>query len=274
MKKGIVCGSLRACFPEPVEPKQLFALAKDAGLDGVELNCNPNGDFDIDDPDEKLKRLRRAADDVGVELPSVMPPWFDMVNPDATVRDHWIGYPQRLIERVEMLGVKAILTITGRVSPEVPYDVAYERTMDALKRVAPTAEEHGVDLCLENVWNNFLYSPLEFAGVIDAVGSARVKAYFDVGNFVFFAYPAQWIRLLGPRLGKVHVKDFDRNVGGPTAFRRLLEGSVDWADVRQALIDVGYDDFLTAEVPTYKTNPRASIYETARQIGMIIEGDV
>ena len=271
MKKGIVAGSLRACLCKSSDAGELFGLAAEVGLDGVELQCNPNGDFDIDSPDSRLKALKKAADAAGVDIPSIMPPWFDMVNPKASERRLHVSYLKKLIRRVKLLGNPEILTITGRVSQEVPYDVAWERSIAALEKVAPVAEKAGVTLCLENVWNWFLYSPLEFCRILDEVASPALKAYFDVGNFVPWAYPEQYIRILGKRLGKVHVKDFNR---GSHTFCRLLEGDVDWPAVRKALRDVGYDDYITAEVGGYRmgtTGMKAAAAESVRAMQLIID---
>ena len=271
MKKGIVAGSLRACLRDPSDPVELFGVAAEVGLDGVELQCNPNGDFDIDSPDSRLKALKKAADAAGMAIPSIMPPWFDMVNPEASVRRSQTSYLKKLIKRVKLLGNPAILTITGRVSQEVPYDVAWDRSVAALAQVVPVAEKAGVTLCLENVWNWFLYSPLEFCRIIDGAKSVALKAYFDVGNFVPWAYPEQYIRILGTRLGKVHVKDFNR---GSHTFCRLLEGNVDWSAVRKALKAVGYDDFITAEVGGYSLGTvgmKAAAAESVRAMQLIID---
>jgi L-ribulose-5-phosphate 3-epimerase len=274
MKKGIVAGSVHACFSDRIGPERLFSTAREAGFDGVELQCRPGGDFDVDDPDEKLEAIRKAAEDAGIELPSLMPVQFDLVSNDAAVRQQGIDHVTRLADRMGILGIRSLLLVPGRVSPEVPYELAFERTIAALIELGPIAQEAGVELCIENVWNQFLYSPLEFADVIDRAASPAVRMYFDVGNFEFFTYPAQWIRYLGKRIAKVHVKDFDRNVTGRTAFRRLFEGTVDWPAVRQALVDTGYDDYLTAEVGNWRINPKAGLAETARKIGMIISGDL
>lgn len=270
MKKGIVAGSLRSALSKPSDADALFGLAAEIGLDGVELQCNPNGDFDIDSPDSRLKALKKAADAAGVDIPSIMPPWFDMVSPKASDRRFHVNYLKTLIRQVHLLGNPAILTITGRVSQAVPYDVVWERSIAALEKVTPVAEKAGVCLCLENVWNWFLYSPLEFCRILDEINSPALKAYFDVGNFVPWAYPEQYIRILGLRLGKVHVKDFNR---GSHTFCRLMEGEVDWPAVRKALRGIGYDDYITAEVSGYNlglAGMKAAAAESVRAMELII----
>src|SRR5207253_1717798 len=81
--------------------------------------------------------------------------------------------------------------------------------------------------------NKFLLSPLEMAAYIDEFHSQWIKSWFDVGNVVLYGYPQDWIRTLGKRIIKVHLKDFKRKENG-YAWVNLGEGDVDWRAVRQA----------------------------------------
>jgi L-ribulose-5-phosphate 3-epimerase len=102
-------------------------------------------------------------------------------------------------------------------------------------------------IAIENVWNRFLLSPVEFANLIDRVGSRFVGAYFDVGNVVAFGFPEDWVATLGERIKRVHAKDYDAAKAGLAGFCPLGEGSVDWAKVTAALREVGYAGPLTFE---------------------------
>ena len=83
----------------------------------------------------------------------------------------------------------------------------------------------------------------------------RKSGYFDVGNVVIFSYPEHWIELLSGRIVKVHVKDFNRSGWNAGSFVNLLEGSVDWGKVMNALRTAGYDGYLTAEVGALPASP-------------------
>ena len=104
-------------------------------------------------------------------------------------------------------------------------------------------------VAVEEVWNKFLLSPLEFARYVDEFDSPWLKAYFDVGNVVFYGYPQDWIRTLGQRIVNVHLKDFklDRP-GGHFHWKNLGEGDIDWVEVRKALGEIGYDGYVTTEI--------------------------
>ncbi len=126
---------------------------------------------------------------------------------------------------------------------------------------------------IENVWNKFLLSPLEMARYIDEFDSPCVCAYYDVGNVLLFGYPEQWIRILGHRIQRVHVKDFKPAVGNYNGFVPLLAGDVNWTEVRLALQEIGYNDVLTAEIDPYASYPEQLIFDTARHIDVIIGGE-
>ena len=151
----------------------------------------------------------------------------------------------KMLEAATALGVNAVLVIPGRVTEQVPYDVAYDRALEGIMGLVAAAEKFKVTIALEDVWNRMLLSPLEFRGFIDEVGSDYVGAYFDVGNIVIYGYPEQWIDILGKRIKKVHFKDFKRH---GYEWKQLMEGDVNWKLVMDALKRAGYDDYVITEV--------------------------
>jgi hexulose-6-phosphate isomerase len=111
------------------------------------------------------------------------------------------------------------------------------------------ARDLKVTIAVEEVWNKFLLSPIEFARYVDDFESPWVRAYFDVGNVVLYAFPQDWIRTLGPRIAKIHLKDFnfDRR-NGRFAWKNLGEGDIDWPEVRRALAEIQYNGYVTTEL--------------------------
>ena len=80
----------------------------------------------------------------------------------------------------------------------------------------------------------------------------NVKWHFDVGNVVDSGWPEQWIRILGPRIVKIHVKEYSRKLRdkeGPYAgFKaELFSGDSNWPSVVSALDAVGYSGWLISE---------------------------
>ena len=197
---------------------------------------------------------------------------------DAAVRARAREIVRKQIEAASALGTDAILVIPGAVDvfflpggEVVPYDRVHERLRDALQEVLLLAEKHKVAIGLENVWNKFFLSPLEARDFVDYFKSKYLGIFFDTGNVVPFGYPEDWIRILGHRIKRVHVKDFRRAVGTIEGFVDLLEGDVNWPAVVKALADVGYDRYLIAEmIPLYRYHPMARIRNASTTLDYIL----
>ena len=255
MKKGICLGSV----PGPLEDK--FELAKDAGFDGVEINTV--------DTDEESKKLKALADAAGLEIPSIMNSahWqFPLSSPDADVRKKSVDGMMKSLASASIVGADTVLLVPAVVNEQVCYEDAYETSQKEIKELAKVAEEKKLFVAIENVWNKFLLSPIEFVRYIDEIESDYVQAYFDVGNILLYGYPQQWIRSLGSRIKKVHVKGFKV---GPKSFTYLLDSDINWAEVMKALRDVGYDNYITAEMSPYSSFPEQMVYDTSKHLDNI-----
>ena len=167
-----------------------------------------------------------------------------------------------------MLMVPGAVTIPwDSTYPFVPYIDAIKWARDAVTTLARTAENVGVELCIENVWNGMLYSPVEFRDFIDSIGSKSVGAYFDAGNCMGqHQYPPHWIDILGSRIRRVHVKDFKRSIGNVDGFVDLLEGDQPWAETMAALRRIGYDKTMTAEMIPFSPGRVEKTGEAMRKI--------
>ena len=142
-------------------------------------------------------------------------------------------------------GGTTVLLVPAVVTKTVSHRQAYERSRSHIKALIPEAEKAGVKIAIEEVWNKFLLSAPEMAAYIDSFESPAIGAYFDVGNVVEYGYPQEWIRELGKRILKVHVKEYAK----PKRFDYDLgEGEIDWREVVAALREVGYQGWITAEV--------------------------
>ncbi len=260
---------------------EAMKLAKQAGFDGIELTLDAAGDVTMDTTAEQLAEIRRAADEIGIALPSVASSlyWtYSFTSDDPAEREMAHNVAVKEIEIAAALGADTVLIVPGSVAvefvperPVVPYDVCWDRALAEMKRLAPVAEAHRVNIGVENVWNQFLLSPLEMRAFIDAIGSEWVGSYFDVGNVLFAGYPEHWIHILGSRIKKVHFKDFKRNPGGLNSFVDILSGDVNWAAVMQAFADIGYDNWATGEMTVpYAFAPDQIIYNTSASMGRIL----
>ncbi len=280
MKKGINIWSFVG-----KSNKEAMKLAKDAGFEGIELALCSDGEISMTSSDEELLSIRAYADQLGIKIPSLSSGlcWTDSLTADdPEERQRAFDMVVRQLYCAKMIGAETVLVIPGSVSVEfvpewgvVDYDVVWDRALEQVKKLAPIAEEMGVQIGLENVWNKFLLSPLEMRNFIDAVGSKWVGAYFDTGNVVYSGYPEQWIKILGKRIFKVHFKDYRRNPGGLNAFVDLLAGDVDWKAVRAAFEAIGYDGWAAGEmVPQYLQGSDQLIYNTSASMERIMRGEL
>merc|ERR1712098_375223 len=127
------------------------------------------------------------------------------------------------------------------VNDDTTYEDAYQRSQKEIKKLIPIAAEKGVRISIENVWNKFLLSPIEFVNYIDEFESDSIGAYFDVGNILLYGFPQHWIRSIGERMDKVHIKGFNTNGFRWTGL--IDDCSIDWNAVMVALSDIEYDDY-------------------------------
>ena len=265
--------------------REAMKLAKDAGFEGIELALGGDGEISMTSTDEELLSIKAYAEELGIKIPSLSSGlcWANSLTAnDPEERQRAFDMVVRQLYCAKMLGAETILVIPGSVSvefvperPVVPYDVAYDRALEEIKKLAPIAEEYGVHIGIENVWNKFLLSPLEMRQFIDAVGSDYVGVYFDTGNVVYSGYPEQWIKILGKRIFKVHFKDYRRNPGGLNAFVDLLAGDVDWKAVRAAFEAVGYEGWAAGEmIPQYAQGSDQLIYNTSASMERIMRGEL
>jgi hexulose-6-phosphate isomerase len=145
-----------------------------------------------------------------------------------------------------------VLLVPAVVDPATPYRVAYERSQKHIRELIPLAEELKVVIAVEEVWNKFLLSPMEFARYVDEFKSPWVRAYFDVGNVVLYGYPQDWIRTLDNRIKKVHLKDFKVLSTGFSPFSaefvNLGDGDINWPEIRKSLDEIGYQGTVIAEL--------------------------
>ena len=276
MKKGINVWS----FP-PLSIKDTLVMAKDAGFEGVELALNETGELSLDSSEKELFCIRRTADELGLSLYSLSCGmcWdYRLSDDDKAIRERAKDIIKRQIETAKALGADTVLVIPGVVnstfsSPEkkVAYDVVYERALEGLNELKIFAESLQVNIGLENVWNKFLLSPIEMRDFIDKIGSEYVGSYLDIGNTLYCSYPEDWVRILGKRIKKVHFKDYRTEAGGLCGFVDLLAGDVNYPEVVNALSEIGYDGWVSAEmIPNYKYYSDTIIYNTSNSMDKIL----
>ncbi len=243
-------GGLKKALYISMLPKELgyvekFRLAAETGFEGIEIGT-------IGDA-AAAAEIREAAAAAKLTIHSVMNAdhWrYPLSSADPEVVAKSVAGMEASFRNAKLWGADTVLLVPAVVNAETSYQDAWTRSQRVIReRILPMAKDVKVVVGIEEVWNKFLLSPLEMARYVDEFQSPWVKAYLDVGNMLFYGYPQDWIRTLGSRTVRVHVKDFQLDrPNSKYAWKNLGEGDVDWPAVRQALADVRYEGWVTAEI--------------------------
>lgn len=261
-----------------------LALAQQAGFEGIELDLSEDGPLTERTTPAQAKAVLSKVHEAQLQLSGLATGLYWGSNPvsaDSAVRQRADEIIAAQIRLASALEVDTILVVPGCVGADfipnceiVPYNLAYQRATAFIERALPLAESSGVTIALENVWNKFLLSPLEMRDFIDQFKSERVGSYLDVGNALATGYPEHWIEILGPRIRRVHFKDYRRAVGTVDGFVDLLAGDVNWPAVVKALKSIGYKGWIAAEmippVPFYRHGPDVLIRNTWKAMNRIL----
>lgn len=242
---GIRKSTLISMLPKDQPYAERFAIARDAGFEAVEMQTVTR--------EEEAAEAREAARSTGLRIHSVMnmEHWSSpLSSSDPAVVARSVKGMETSLKNAALWGADTVLLVPAVVDANTSYKDAYTRSQRVIReRLLPMARDLKVVIAVEEVWNKFLLSPLEFARYVDEFESPSLRAYFDVGNVVLYAFPQDWIRTLGPRIVKVHLKDFnfDRSNGRFT-WKNIGEGDIDWPEVRRAFADIKYAGYVTTEV--------------------------
>jgi len=265
IRKAVLLGML----PRSLSYADRFQMARDTGFEEVEAH-------QCDDPKE-AEEIRQAADAAKVRIHSVMngDHWrFPLSSGEKEVVEKSMKAMRTSLHNAKLWGADAVLLVPAVVNPQTSYKQAWERSQRQIRELLPLAEELKIIIAVEEVWNKFLLSPLEFAHYVDEFKTLWVRAYFDVGNVVLFAYPQDWIRTLGKRIVKLHIKDFKFTNNPQTkkreaAFVNLKEGEIDWKEVHAALAEIGYRGSATVEL---SGGDKEYLADVNRRFEQILEG--
>jgi len=232
-------------LPKELPYLERFKLALDAGFEGIEMQT-------VTDP-KTADEIREASSKSGLTIHSVMnmAHWDNpLSSDDPEVVNKSVKGMETSLRNARLWGADTVLLVPAVVNPKTMYKDAYTRSQKMIReRLLPLAQDLKVVIAVEEVWNKFLLSPIEFARYVDEFKSPWVKAYFDVGNVVLYGYPQDWVRTLGNRIVKMHIKDFkmDRREGR-FYWKNIGEGDIDWPEIRKALSEIGYEGFMTTEI--------------------------
>jgi len=236
---------LISLLPKERSYAERFAIAREAGFEAIEMQTIAR--------DEEAAEIREASQKAGLRVHSVMnmDHWrLPLSSKDADVVNRSVQGMETSLRNAALWGADTVLLVPAVVDAGTSYRDAWTRSQRVIReRLLPMARDKKVIIAVEEVWNKFLLSPLEFARYVDEFESPWVRAYFDVGNVVLYAFPQDWIRTLGSRIVKIHLKDFNFDrANGRFTWKNIGEGDIDWPEVRRALGEIGYSGYVTTEV--------------------------
>lgn len=228
--------------------EEKFATAKEAGFDGIELNC----------PGIDVKEIRAAIAATGLPVDgSVNAGHWGVRHTDAdpATRAKALESLKQALRQTHAIGGNSVLLVVGRGGKggDGPEDEIWKRSVDNISQALPLASELGIHIAIENVWNKFCYdhegdhnqSADKFVKYVDEFHSPWVGMQFDIGNHWKYGSMGDWIRTLDKRVVKLDLKGFSREMD---KFTKIGEGDLDWADVRKALAEIKYTGWAAAEV--------------------------
>ena len=244
LKKSLGLGMIK----EELSLTDKFKLVKELGFDGVELNSPV---------DFNMSEILDAKSKSGIELPTVVNKdhWSSpLSDPDPAVRKKCIDSVIKSLQEVKEMGGDTVLVVPGVVNEKVSYEQAYITSQQSIRELIPYAEKTGMQIAVENVWNNFLISPVEAKRFIDEINHPLVGWYFDIGNVLRYGWPEHWIKTLNSRIMKLHIKEFSRELMNSKGLWEgfnvdLLKGDNNWLVVMKAVREINHQGgWLTAEV--------------------------
>jgi L-ribulose-5-phosphate 3-epimerase len=235
-----------------------FRLQKELGYDGMEL---------VSPSELEAGEVRRARRETGMPVHGLvdMKHWeIRLSSPDPAVRGQGVAILEQCLRDCSAFGGNSVLLVPGRVSgPDETHDDVSKRSIAEIRKVLPLASKLGVWILIENVWNGFCETPEQMRDYIDEIASPWVGAYFDIGNCRKFGRSEDWVRTLGRRIVKLDVKDW----GDTEGFCKIGDGDVDWPAVRQALAEIKFTGWCTAEV---SGGGREELADIARRMDQVL----
>ncbi|MDQ6665460.1 MAG: sugar phosphate isomerase/epimerase, partial [Acidobacteriota bacterium] len=153
-----------------------FQAVKAAGFEGIE----PMSHMDQAEVSNALKSSGLKAVSVCCSTHWKKP----LSDPNPAVREEGVKGLEQALHDAKTYGASSVLLVPGVVNKQTAYNDAYTRSQAEIRKVLPLAEQLGVRIAVENVWNQFLLSPLEAARYIDEFNSPNIGWHFDVGNVI------------------------------------------------------------------------------------------
>ena len=251
------------------EDEGLHLLA-DAGYDALDLSmfsmsCDPDCVWHKENYREHAAELKKKCSDYGMYFNQGHAPFSYRFSEEGVFENRFLPDTKRSIEIAGLLGIRNLVIhplhhfVYAGHAQEI-----FEKNMDFYRSLIPYAEEAGVKISIENMWqrdpirkyivDDTLADPSEMNAYIDELNSFSpiFNACLDIGHVVLVGRePAEVIRAIGGRLEALHVHDNNYLADQHTL---IGQGRIDYGAVIEALHDVGYKGELTYEADNFFAN--------------------
>lgn len=214
---------------------------KEAGFDLIELSYLDPKVVDIPWLACRLEELGLA-----VAISMGLPQDGDISSADAEIAKNGVAILDRAVALTRDLGgtkLGGILSSAHGYSPQAPTREAWDRSVANLSKVAERAKEAGVTLNLEIVnrfESNLLNTAAQGIAYIRDTGASNVFLHLDTFHMnIEEADLGLALRNAADKVGYVHIGESHRGYLGT--------GSIDFAAVFDALVAIGYNDYITFE---------------------------
>jgi len=220
--------------------------AKKIGFDVLEFQAQPL----LDMSDERLRELKKLADDEGIELTYSLglDRRYDVSSPDERVRLGGVDYLKRIVAQIGKMNGTLLsgVSYAGWGTPDYVMNdkrALWDNSIKSMKEIIKTAEDNGVTYCVEAV-NRFetclINTAEEALRYTDEIESKNIGVLLDTYHMNIEENSiGDAIRLVGDRLTSFHTGENNRTAPG--------RGHLNWDEIFGALRDIGYKNRIISE---------------------------
>ena len=230
---------------------------------GVSLPDSPFFSYSESAFERYFQELSQCAKETGIEVYQMHGLWPRHSDGKLQVDERDFALYQKELLTAKYLHCKHFV-----IHPDMPYgwgeepikEKAFQRTVETIEKLLPTAKEFGVTLCLENMpfAGGHSFSTIqEVQRVIHTINDEHLRACFDTGHCsVTNESPYESIVALGKDLAVLHIHD---DIHKQDRHLVPFQGQIDWMAVIKGLREIKYDGCFSLETNFNRKTPQPAL---------------